>query len=237
MESTAGQKPGRSNPGGATWSPIPELQREDADIYMMFLSAPGIRFTQPVDDPWFSAHTPASVLYGEDGTTRPSWVQDSPINVLACTYQIQYCNPNLPESERCEPLRGQYVPNKKASIRSLFPSKSQQEFVVRAEKVISIDTAYMNMMVGWVGAAVLRARYGLGLGYQGPLPPDQWQHEVAHWTKGELASMQDALVRSANGPPKELMQFLETPASNETEAKTICRNTVCVKANHEEIKN
>jgi hypothetical protein len=226
MESIAGWEPSPQNPGGATWLPIPELTREDADVYIMFMSAPGIRFTAPVDDPWFSAHKNASVLFDQANKTRPSWISDSPINTLACTNQIQYCNPNLPKDKQCEPLRGQYHPTKNANLLSLFTSKSQQALVLRAERILSIDTAYINMLIGMVGAAALRARYGLALGYQGPLPADQWQLEVEHWVKGELASLQDALVRSANGPPKELLPFLELPAANETAARHMCRNQV-----------
>jgi hypothetical protein len=212
------------------WSPIPQLERLDADVMMYFVSAPGIRFSAPVDDPWISAHTNASTLYDQNNKTRPSWVQDSPVGVMACTFQTQYCNPNLPGSEQCEPLRGQMTPKKTVSIEKIFPSKSQLEMVTRADYILSLDGATTDLLVGFIGAAALRARYGLAYGYQGPLPSNQWQLEAVHWVKGELASMQDALVRAANGPPKELDPFLELTEKNEHAAWSMCRNQKIVSA-------
>lgn len=140
--------------------------------------------------------------------------------------QVQFCNPKGPASQQCEPLRGLYDPVKSTTIPQIFPSKSEQDFVKRADVMLTKDTATINLLVGMVGAAALRARYGLALGYQGPLPSNQWQLEAEHWVKGELASIQDAFVRAAGGPPKELLPFLITPEKNDTAANSICRSQV-----------
>ncbi|KAF2184660.1 hypothetical protein K469DRAFT_739283 [Zopfia rhizophila CBS 207.26] len=209
------------------WSPIPQLQRPDADVSLLFLSAPGIRFSAPVDDPWFNAHQNAGLLYDQDNKTRPSWVQDSAGGVMGCTMQMQYCNPSLSklsESLRCEPLRGIMDPISASTIPKIFSSKSQLDLVARANDIFKMDTCTIDIFVGAIGAAALRARYGLGRGYQGPLPINQWQLEAEHWVKGFLTSIQDAFVRSANGPPRELDPFLVPPEKNDTAANTMCRN-------------
>jgi hypothetical protein len=167
------------------WWPLPERQRDNADVTIVFLSAPGIRFSEPVDDPWYSAHQNAPMLYDQNNKTRPSWVQVFPVNAMACTTQTQYCNPNLPVGEQCEELRGVANPSKETTIPTIFTEKSQVELVSRTEMILSRDTAHIGYIVGGIGAAGLRARFGLLHGFQGPLPTNQWQLEAEYWVQGE----------------------------------------------------
>lgn len=214
------------------WWPIPELQRPNTDVSVIFLSAPGIRFSEPVDDPWFSAHQNASTLYDQNNKTRPSWVQDSPVSAMACTTQTQYCNPNLPVDEQCEDLRGTDDLAKETTIQKIFAQDSQLELVKRTDMILTLDTAPVGYIVGGIGAAGLRARFGMSYGFQGPLPTNQWQLEAEYWVQGELTSIQDALVRAANGPPKEMDMFLVQPEKNETAALNLCKNQVCAAVNY-----
>jgi len=224
LEALAGEE--EEGPSSRLWNPIPQLYLPDADVFLMFLSAPGVRFSAPVDDPWFSAHQNASTLYDQNNKTRPSWVQDSPVSSMACTMQMQYCNPNRPESERCEPLRGPWHPDKESTLPQLFPSKSQFDLVARADYMATLNTASPNLLSGIIGASALRVRLGLSGGYQGPLPSNQWQLEAEHWIKGELTSIQDLYMRAAAGPPRDMDIFLVPPEKNETAALSMCRSQV-----------
>ncbi|KAF2003590.1 hypothetical protein P154DRAFT_486179 [Amniculicola lignicola CBS 123094] len=210
------------------WEPIPELRRIDADVQIFFLSAPGIRFTAPVNDPWFSAHKNASELYVTHNTTRPTWTADVPVSPMACTMQVQYCNPKRPKHTQCGPLQGIMELNKTATINQLFTTPSQLELVTRVDYTFMLEMCTMYHLIGLIGTSALHARYKLGYGYQNPLPDNQWQLEAQHWMKGELASLQDAFVRYVNGPPKELDIFLEKPWKTNKAAKTMCRSQMIV---------
>lgn len=210
------------------WMPIPALQREDADVHLMYLSAPGIQFSAPVDDPWFSAHTPIRDIHSRrTNASVSSYAQDEPMSPMACSFQMQYCNPLLsskPAEERCEPMRGLIDPRKSDAMQKIFPNQRQLDAAARADRIIVRGTYAINTLVGYVGASALRTRYGLAYGFQGPLPTNQWQIEAENWVKAGLASLQDVFVTGANGPPHALDDFLEPPAQNETVAREMCGN-------------
>ncbi|KAF2474435.1 uncharacterized protein BDR25DRAFT_385987 [Lindgomyces ingoldianus] len=202
--------------------PIPPLTRQDADVSLMYVSAPGIRFSAPVDDPWLSAHKPATNLVEhETNQTRPSYIQDEPAGIMACATQYQYCNPSTKE---CEPLRGLIDPRKGTPLKKIFPNKRQFDTLSWADGNLVSNFFSSHGLVGFIGASALRARYGLSYGYQGPLPSNQWQLEVEHLLKGTLASVQDVWVTMANGAPHVLDDFLQPPDANDTVARSMCAN-------------
>lgn len=212
-------------PGVNKYFPIPALSLNDADIHLAFLSAPELRFAAPVKDPWFSAQTGASDLHNTDNNEKfKSYVQDEPAGVLACTHQVQYCNPNLPENERCEPLRGLNDPRRNARLHQIFPEDSQFATIKWANGLWNYGIYTISGTLGYIGASALRARYSLSYGFSGPLPDNQWQLEAEHWVKAELASLQDVFVQAANGIPDELADFRDPPASNNTVAQNMCVN-------------
>jgi hypothetical protein len=207
------------------WLPIPELIRDDADVHMLFLSAPEIRFSAPVNDPFFLANKGASELHNQDTTsTFSSYVQNEPLGVMACAIQLQYCNPNLPKGSNCEPLRGFLDPRASEEVKKIFTDDQQFAALKWADTLWTGSIYTVNIMVGYIGSSSLLARYGLSYGYQGPLPDNQWQLETEHWVKGTLASLQDVFVTAANGIPTALESFRESPAANETVALGMCKN-------------
>jgi hypothetical protein len=66
---------------------------------------------------------------GDRGQTQGSWfVSDSPVSVLGCTRQIQYCRAsNESVEERCEPLRG--LRGSTPENAKLAKSERQQEIL------------------------------------------------------------------------------------------------------------
>jgi hypothetical protein len=207
------------------WTPIPALRLTDADVHLAFLSAPEIHFSNPIDDPWFSAHKSASGLHDHDSeTVLDAYLQDEPLSVMGCTQQVQYCNPNLPENERCEPLRGIIDPRASERVHAIFPDESQFAAVKWADYMWTSNVYTIGATLGFIGASALRARYSLSYGYSGPLPTNQWQLEAEHWIKAELASLQDVFVDTANGLPDALKDFSVEPSVNETVARAMCQN-------------
>jgi hypothetical protein len=213
--------------------PIPALHLVDADVHLVFLSAPEIHFSSPVNDPWFSARKNASEIHERDSKdTFVAYLQDEPVGVMACAMQVQYCNPNLPKGERCEPLRGLNDPRKTERVKKIFPKDSQFATIKWVDGLWTYGIYTISGTLGFIGASALRARYSLSYGYSGPLPDNQWQLEAEHWVKGTLASLQDVFVTAANGIPKALEEFRQPPLADETIAQNLCVNQKIVSTSY-----
>ena len=220
-------------PGVNEYYPIAALRRVDADVHLAFLSAPEIHFATPVNDPWFSAHKNASEISNQKTKEKfVAYLQDEPLGVMACTQQVQYCNPNLPEDERCEPLRGVIDPRRTERLKKIFPESSQFATIKWVDSLWTFGIYTISATLGFIGSSALRARYSLSYGYSGPLPDNQWQLEAEHWIKGTLTSLQDVLVTAANGIPETLDDFRKPPMANETIAQNMCVNQKIVSTSY-----
>ncbi|KAF2737471.1 hypothetical protein EJ04DRAFT_550620 [Polyplosphaeria fusca] len=204
------------------FTPIQQLSRTDADIGLWFLSAQGLTFTDEVDDPIFSAHRQGPRKQGilNDSLTKPSYLHDGPLRVLGCAMQMQFCNPNLPEDRRCEPLRGTI--DDSYPVTDLYNSKSQKTGFQWAIDIIRLGFFSISGIVDALGISALVARQGLAANMQGPLPSNQWQIEVEHWVGASMASIQGSFVETGNGPAPLYQQFRRAP--NETAEKNMCEN-------------
>lgn len=206
------------------FTPIPQLNHTDADVMLFFLSSDGITFVEPVDDPWFSAHRQGpregNVMHNR---TRPTYLQDEPVGVLGCTFQMQYCNPNIREGDpgRCTPLAG-YVDDR-FDITSLYKDDHQKTKFRWAVDVFQLGFFSISGIVDAMGVSALVARQGLAANSQSPLPSNQWQREVQHWVGASLASIQGSFVEMANGPPGPQYDRFRKPPQNSTQ-QAVCNN-------------
>ena len=206
------------------FTPIPQLKRPNADTFLIFLSTHGFGFQGEVDDLWYSAHnlwgTPMSSL----GTPEASlYLSDEPASTLACTQQVEFCNPNKPKNEACEPMGG-YV----KSIQHIDSFWNEAQLEALNWTTILMAGGYLtpNALVGFAGSSVLVGRYSTNGNMVGPLPNNQWQLEVEHLVASTLASLQATFVSAAKGTTrKELRQFRFTPETSM--AKRTCSNQVC----------
>lgn len=215
------------------WAPIDALKLEDADVHLLFMSAPQLHYAGPVDDPWFSAHRNASELnFVKTKAKFDAWLQDEPAGVMACTQQVQYCNPNLPEGERCEPLRGLNDPRKSDRVKKIFSTDDQFATIKWVDNIWVYGVYTISATIGFIGATALRARYGLSYGYSAALPDNQWQLEAEHFIKGALASLQDVFVEAVSGIPETLEDFRQPPLANETMAQNMCVNQKVVSGDY-----
>ncbi|OCL08920.1 hypothetical protein AOQ84DRAFT_388517 [Glonium stellatum] len=204
------------------FSPIPALQRSDADVILFFLTAEGIGFSEEVDDLWYGAHYMwKHPIETQNGTTSPLYLKDEPASVLGCTFQVQFCNPNLPEDTRCEPLRG--LIDSTYPTSNLWHNEGQRNTAAWVNKVLEQGLFTISSIPEYIGVTTLTARYGLVYGLQGPLPDNQWQLEAAHFVGASMASLQGAFVEAANGPPTtQLKEFQYQP--NDTQSHFMCTN-------------
>lgn len=206
------------------FTPIEQLHRDDADVMLFFLSARGIVFAQPVDDPWFSAHREGPKSRNVmSGVSSPTYLQDEPVQVLGCTYQMQYCNPNYPDHSRCSPLAG-YVDDR-VDVTQLYDNEAQKRMFNWTVDVFQLGFFSISGIVDSMGVSSLVGRQGLSANQQGPLPSNQWQTEVEHWTGGSLASIQGSFVEMGNGPPSPVYQRFRKAPEN-AEQKQVCKSMV-----------
>jgi hypothetical protein len=211
-------------PQVSEFQPIEALNRGDADVSLVVLSAGNIVFTKPVNDPWYSAHKPLQNVthVGNSKGRQELYMADSPASVLGCAIQYQQCIPTLPEGKRCSPLGGLWETN----------------------QTISTETEWQSNMLGWIGttfsesevqylvaslrAGSLTSKYSNIASLQGPLPDNQWQLDVEQWHYATLAAVQASAVDYATGPGvnESISQVWETPEDDDEVGKYFCRNQV-----------
>lgn len=203
------------------FQPIPELVRDDADVMLLFLSAQGFSYSEPVDDLWYSAHQegpPLSVV-GQASLTKPSYTADEPASALGCSQQFQMCNPHKPKPEGCEPLLGL-----SAMVLGEGRWSAEQDAAIRwFGRALMSGLQPISNIARLIGTSLLRARYNSMFGVVGPIPDDMWQLEVEHMISASLASLQASPVMIASGAPTEnLKQFQSGPDTDM--ATKMCHN-------------
>ncbi|KAH8886193.1 hypothetical protein GQ53DRAFT_828197 [Thozetella sp. PMI_491] len=219
--------------------PIPELQREDADVMIAFLSAGGIRYLEPITDPWYNATIgmPANLHFdGEEGNGQPQdpgmsiavdtfYRQASVASPLACALQLQVCNSNLPKATGCTPLQSFFdVSDELASASAVFPD---EESVDRSQWILGLmlgTISTMSDVLKAMGGQSLSSRFSVSFqGVQGALPANQWQLDVQYWFATALASMQASVATLINGVSDPHTARYIAPPTTDAE-RAICRN-------------
>ncbi|KAF2820131.1 hypothetical protein CC86DRAFT_429685 [Ophiobolus disseminans] len=187
------------------FTPIPTLQRTDADVTLFFLSSNQVASPVPINDPWYSAHQtiPGYRLNftGWGNLSVGAYFADQPASVLGCAKQYQICYPGTPP--RCSRLGG------KQELWWLLTSLAQTEQQLNSTKwaIMSALTGNeLDAFVQTLGAASLSSKASLVTGVQGPLPDHQWQLDIEHWHAATLVAMQGSAVDAAMGPSAESMK-------------------------------
>ena len=215
--------------------PSEELIQHDGDVSIFLLSANHIRYTSPVDDPWYAAHqighSNNSVIASNLGGSQKITIYyaDEPAPALACKLQYQTCDPSLPPAEGCSPWGGIYDVS-----YSLTPPKSKREQAIKY--AFGPGFEIRDVVVG-LGASALTSTYRLNSGIQASLPVNQWQLEVENWINISLASKQGGLLDAAIGPgdPAVLQNCWEKPS--DTQQKQFCKSQVSKGPDHSQISS
>jgi hypothetical protein len=70
----------------ASFTFIPEMQREDADVSLRLTIKGSMNYATPVNDPLFAAHRPWNPIV-QTGINRTSYLSDSPASAIGCAQQ------------------------------------------------------------------------------------------------------------------------------------------------------
>jgi hypothetical protein len=146
-----------SDPTGAVdpyqWSPVPSLQRSDADVTLMMLAQNAITYLAPSNDPWMPAHLTA------EGNGIRIWVGDYDVNLMGCIDQYQICNPNIPGDAGCTALSGSVkVMNSLGQPEGLLGMNAEQRWTIQRFLVTSIFRSMFYAVQGR-GASALNGSF------------------------------------------------------------------------------
>ncbi|KAF1988411.1 hypothetical protein K402DRAFT_461837 [Aulographum hederae CBS 113979] len=181
------------------FEPIPELYRDDDDVQLYFLASDYVMFSAPADDDWFSAHKyEIDLKSSRDAGQVPGYSSDDPARAVGCAFQTQFCNPNLPESERCSPLGNSGLSS--ATIAKLWKTEESRSRIAYLSGVLGPSSSNTADVVAVLGASALTASESKVNKLQGRLPDNQWQLEFQHWFSIMLADTQKMFVYVATGP-------------------------------------
>ncbi|KAL9620580.1 MAG: hypothetical protein Q9160_004941 [Pyrenula sp. 1 TL-2023] len=208
------------DPGVAqsTFTPIPDLRRNDAITTIVFLMANSIDFIRQVDDPFFAAHTPSvdtTLAQGPEGMRM--YYFDEPVHVLGCARQDQFCF----NETNCTPLTA-WTPAVDAVSNMTMTDNQRESLGTWVEMIGNLGINIANI-IGSFGAGSLIAHNTFIGGIQGPLPANQWQREVEHWQATVMTLLQRIVVEHAAGPSDtSVKKYIEKPSTKE--AKHLCSN-------------
>lgn len=173
-----------------SWSPIDELQSDDADLTIFFLASQSMTFTVPVDDPWFSAHELLEVP-GFDNVYQADRLGCA----MACKDQHQICNP---QTRTCTSLTHSLA--LRDERRSPRLALSDTQLLIASRLVYASSTGWISYSVEGRGSSALQASWTTSNYRQAALPCHQWQREVDGWYDVSLARLQKNIRDFVTGP-------------------------------------
>ncbi|KAI1740921.1 hypothetical protein F4680DRAFT_465117 [Xylaria scruposa] len=215
------------------FSPIDSLSRKDADTAMIFLSGAGVIYSTSSNDEWYRISN-KSYLSAHDAeapnNTQPLYLPLEPASPLGCAEQFQFCHADTEHCGRLASLRDA-INDVALLFNSTYDDIMLKDVPEDAEMFKYFTTAFMDyqyvslqMVLSHLGPASLDSQSTLLRGLQGPLAPDQWQRDVAHWADIYLASLQAAFLDIAYASPNA-SSVLETRSAFKSEAaRKMCNN-------------
>ncbi|KAI3319692.1 hypothetical protein HD806DRAFT_547935 [Xylariaceae sp. AK1471] len=189
---------------GSDFLPIEPILRHDADVTVIFLSGGGVTYTAPSSDEWYRVSSTKSNISFTGITTiapQPVYLPLEPSSPLGCTNQYQFCHR---DNHHCGPLasiRDAISGAANISNTTHHESTGQFNYLIAALN----DERFWSLgdLIEQLGWESLTSKTSLSSGFQGPLPSNQWQLDVIHWSEIAKASMQAALLHVAYFDPPD----------------------------------
>lgn len=212
-----------TDPSGSVWSPIPALNRTDADVELLSIQFNSLLFFEPCDDPAFSSHVVSTVNSPDPSTPDLTlYSPDSPMSFIACSHQHQICK----DPNSCTVLHGSsYILDE---VQNLGLSEVQLNTTERIFQPAQSTGFYYA--VSGRSAAALVAQQTVNDQFQDPLPNNQWMLEVSSWFNTGLAMLQKGVQDYASGPPAIPEGWSIKPPEN-TVQRAMCYNQIVRMAN------
>ncbi|KAF2009108.1 hypothetical protein BU24DRAFT_402484 [Aaosphaeria arxii CBS 175.79] len=163
---------------GNFFEPIQEMERDDADVALIYVTMNSITYRQPIDDLMFSAHRKIQRDSPQKYTKGTFYVADQPMSVVGC--------------DVCTELGS--LPNNLTAKE--FPQASAVQL---SALDLLVSASYLTPISN---SAILNATTRLSPGgheMHSRLPDDQWTIEVKGWMSYVFASIQVIVTDYAIG--------------------------------------
>lgn len=189
----------------STFTPIPELQRADGDITLVFLANNGVTIKNKCEDPIFSATKRADPYPVFSGY----YYADYPATVLGCLDSYRLFNPVTNFSTNYSSIWDVWDAFTNQQAGSLTTRQVATFLVLRWALTGSANPGFGGILKA-LGAQSLLAQRKVEAStlLSDPLPANQWTIEVSHWFNISLARFQQAIVEIATGPAEQTIAGL-----------------------------
>ncbi len=216
----------------ANFIPIRSVLREDADIWLIFLSGNGITFDEPVEDEWYrTSETPLEIIVSTpDGSyTMPVYLPAEPASPLGCAEQHQFCR-TTSNTRQCGPMAS--MRDAIAGIAPFFESSYANlvnNTATTPHEALFLYSAHGLLMnsrfIGYLIAQLNQEALQLIEGNTEMLRSNQWQLDVTKWFEIANAAMQAGYIDTAYGPTDpDLLQWHVNYTA--PELQTLCNSQV-----------
>jgi hypothetical protein len=205
------------NESYSTFTPIPEIAVTNADLLLLFLGYTG-KFTEPINDPWFSAHVHENHDSSFD-ILQNLYTPDKPISTLACTEQHQICT-----SFECSGLLGYDQVQEDIAARIHINPRQNVTLVrmLRAMTDASLFNIVMNIAKTTTPVVAINQTAVASFTVSLPLPDDQWQLELQRWHAVAMATLQRDIVEYGTGQVAARTKYFVPPQT--ASESWICQN-------------
>jgi hypothetical protein len=193
-----------NNQSDSYWTPIPELETQDADASLIGILRNGA-YSYEVKDTLFQA--PIETKFSVGPTTGTLWVSNSSIGFLGCTEQYQICTEDL-----CTGLGGIWQVSNSTVLQSLNLTENQLPILQTVLTAAVLSRLHYHYYI--IGEEILLARdrvsspnnqisgniytyergNGSGYYYSVALSDDQWRLEAEQTHNIGIASMQSMMI-------------------------------------------
>ncbi|KAJ4159339.1 uncharacterized protein LMH87_008244 [Akanthomyces muscarius] len=207
----------------STFTPIPELVRNDADVSIVLLNNRGIPIKGtdgPCSDPFFSA-TNKTLLAHKD-----YYLPDKPITAIGCTDQYAFGNPVT--GQWTEPMSSIDTADWGNFTKDWRLSVGQTAAIASLAWASFGSGGIEGVILGLeVGALLAKKTPGIFTGFQNPLPNEQWKKEVGYWFNIGLAKLQFGLIGIAVGPQDPTLPDLQNALHTFTVGNKKLEEEIC----------
>ncbi|RWA09657.1 hypothetical protein EKO27_g5457 [Xylaria grammica] len=218
--------------------PIPELDRPDGDVTIVFLVGNGVEFFESTDDAWYRATAKAGTISNLNSPeTTQAYRPSEPASPMGCVEQWQWCNLASPTDQGCGPLARQLdaiygaAPFFNLTSHDLDPDRpavatSAGTRLVWPSLVLSSSPYAISSLFNYLGDKALASQDRFYSGVQWPIPLDQWQRDVTYWWHTMLSVVQAAFVETVYSNPDPELNPLRWGPLNPEEQKMCQRQKI-----------
>ncbi|RCI08496.1 hypothetical protein L249_8868 [Ophiocordyceps polyrhachis-furcata BCC 54312] len=216
---------------------IPELEKADGGLFLMFLSGNGVSFLNRSSDLWYRTLLPDDAVSVDGGASYHPDVAASP---MACKVQVQLCN----AQSQCGPLASWSDALGSASRQFRLSPVARDMFLDDAshrpngsynrqdtrwawfQRSMYISSAGLEHMVNFQQGTALASYDRFDGRFMHPIPDHQWKIDMVRLWSYMLASMQMSPLSYASGQDVMGLRFLRD--APEAFKKELCENQVCL---------